>query len=190
MAGYWQIRRGCRSRCEADRRLRFAGSPLLALDELDLVAVRVFDEGDHRGAVLHRPGLAGDLAAAPLDLGAGLVGVVHLQRDVTVGRAKLVLVDAPVAGELELGAADLLAVDPLVVAEEGEGELAVGVVPPRQQLHPQDLGIEGDGAVEIADPQHGMEDAHGISYSAPRDRKVPADVMKPGYSAASIAFET
>src|SRR5256885_14595941 len=35
-----------------------------ALDELDLVAVGVFDEGDHRRAALHRPGRARHFAAS------------------------------------------------------------------------------------------------------------------------------
>ena len=38
-----------------------------ALDQLDLVAVRVLDEGDDGGAVLHRPRLAHHLAAAGTD---------------------------------------------------------------------------------------------------------------------------
>ena len=43
---------------------------LLALDQLDLVAVGILDEGDHGGAELHRPGRARDLAA-------GLVTSAH-----------------------------------------------------------------------------------------------------------------
>ena len=36
---------------------------LRPLDQLDLVAVRIFDEGNHGGAVLHRPGRADDVHA-------------------------------------------------------------------------------------------------------------------------------
>ena len=57
----------CRARPD-----KILGSPL---DELDLVAVGVLDKGDHGGAVLHRSGLARDLAATPLHLLARLAGV-------------------------------------------------------------------------------------------------------------------
>ena len=60
-----------RSGCFAQGRLRIEGrrvrhcasaprDPALALDQLDLVAVRILDEGDHGAAVLHRTRLAGD----------------------------------------------------------------------------------------------------------------------------------
>jgi hypothetical protein len=52
------------------------------LDELDLVAVRVLDEGDVRRAVLHRARLARDLRAALPERVAGRVEVVDAERDV------------------------------------------------------------------------------------------------------------
>ena len=56
--GAEQIQRVGHGRARGPRR----GSA--ALDQLDLVAVRVLDEGDDGGAELHRAGLARDLAAA------------------------------------------------------------------------------------------------------------------------------
>src|SRR5690606_20038813 len=63
-----------------------SGSPArrLFLDELDAIAVGVFDKGDHRRAVFHRSGRAHDLAAATGDLLARLVRVLDLDRDVAV----------------------------------------------------------------------------------------------------------
>src|SRR5574337_640969 len=86
---------------------------LRALDQLDLVAVRVFHEGDHGGAVLHGARLPYHLAAPGADVLAGLVGVRHRQGDVAVGGAQLV-------------------------------------------------------ALHVADPEHGMENAHRkVSYRDP-----------------------
>jgi hypothetical protein len=60
----------------------------LLLDELDLVAVGVFHEGDDGGAVLHGAGFARDPAAAFLHVFTGLVGVVHFRGDVAVAVAQ------------------------------------------------------------------------------------------------------
>src|SRR5574337_124858 len=97
---------------------------LRALDQLDLVAVRVFHEGDHGGAVLHGARLPYHLAAPGTDVLAGLVGVRHRQGDVAVGGAQLVALHAPVVGQL------------------------------------QHLGVEIQRALQVADPEHGMENAH------------------------------
>ena len=72
-----------------------------SLDQLHLVAVGVCDERDHRGAALHRPGLARDRAALGLHRRAGRRGVGHVDRDVAEAGAEVVLVDAVVVGELE-----------------------------------------------------------------------------------------
>src|SRR5690349_7751259 len=57
-------------------------SAVLALDELDLVAVGIGHEGDHRRAAFHRPGLARDGAAVRANAIARRVGVRHGDRDV------------------------------------------------------------------------------------------------------------
>src|SRR6185436_5442233 len=89
--------------------------PALALDELDLVAVGIFHEGDDGRATLHRAGLARDLAAGAPHLGAGARDIRHADGDVAEGAAHLVALDAVVVGELEHGGAVLAA-----VADEGE----------------------------------------------------------------------
>src|SRR3546814_19113570 len=65
------------------------------LDELDLVAIRIFNEGDHGGAVLHRPGFARDLAAELAHQIAGLCGIVHFECDVAVAIAEIVTAGVP-----------------------------------------------------------------------------------------------
>ena len=121
------------------------------LDELDLVAVGVFDEGDDRRAVLHRAGFASDLAAAFLDLVTGFVGIVDFQGDVAVAAAQVVLVGVPVVGQLDDGAFGLV-----LVADKGQRELAVRIVVAAQDAHAEHVGVEVDGFVEVADSQHGV----------------------------------
>ena len=52
---------------------------MFIFDQLDFVAVRIFDEGDDRGTAFHRAGFAGDLAACAADAVAGGGNVVHAQ---------------------------------------------------------------------------------------------------------------
>lgn len=117
--------------------------------------VRVFDEGQDAGAMLHRTRLAGDLAAARADILAGLVDISHFQGDVAIAGAQLILVHAPVIGQLDDAVVVLV-----TVADEGQGELAVRVILAAQQGHAQDFGIEGDGFIHVADAQHGMQQSH------------------------------
>src|SRR5581483_8936801 len=105
-----------------------------SLDELDLVAVRVFDECNDARAALHRPRLARHLAALGAHAVAGLAYVVHLDRDMAVGRAVL-----------------------RPVADEGEGILLLRAVGRAQELHAEHLGVERDRALHIADAQHGVQ---------------------------------
>src|SRR5262245_43455071 len=110
---------------------------LVALDELDLVAVRVLDESDDARPALDRAGVARHLAAAPLHLCACLGGVRHGDGDVAVGRAEVVLVDAVVVSELEdrgpvFG----------VVADERERVLLLGMVGGPEELYPEHFGVE------------------------------------------------
>ena len=88
------------------RRSRHARSHALAraLDQLDLVAVRILHERDHRRAALHRARLARDRCRPCAHRVAGRRGIVDLDRDVAEARAEVVAVDAVVVRELEHGA--------------------------------------------------------------------------------------
>src|SRR5262249_59345169 len=68
----------------ASRRSGSRSPELLALDQFDLVAVGILDEGDHGGAVLHRARLAGDLHALGAQCLAGVVRVLDAESDVAV----------------------------------------------------------------------------------------------------------
>ena len=96
-----------------------------ALDQFDLVAVGVGDEGDDGVAALDGAGFAADAAAQGGGLGAHGVTdgrrVVDAQGDVAVSGAQLVVIDAVIVGQLDFG---VLGVAP--VAEEGEGVLLLG----------------------------------------------------------------
>src|SRR5690606_14892989 len=108
-----------------------------ALDELDFVAVGVFYKGDHGGAVLHGAGFARHLAAFLLDLFTGFVGVFDFERDVAIAVAEVVGIGVPVVGELDDGAFAFV-----LVAHEGQRELAFGVVFAAQDAHAQHVGVE------------------------------------------------
>src|SRR5207253_4487702 len=94
-----------------------------ALNQLDLIAVRILDEGDHRGAELHRPGLAGDPGAGLPEVVAGLVDVRQADREVAEAVPELVpVLLIPVVGQLDdRGPAALLG-----VTDEGQGVFAFG----------------------------------------------------------------
>src|ERR1700722_1020942 len=110
---------------------------LLLLYEFDLVAVGILDERNRRGAVLHRAGLAHDVDALLLEVGAGFVDVVDAERHVSVGGADFVLRGAPIPGQFDDGGLLLIA-----VADEGESEFAAGEVVLAQELHPELVAIE------------------------------------------------
>ena len=60
-----------------------SGSKSLRLNQLDLVAVRIFGESDDGCAVFHRSGLTSHLSASGFNLLTGRVGVVDRQGNVT-----------------------------------------------------------------------------------------------------------
>ena len=71
----------------------------------------------------------------------------------------VVAVGAVVVGQLQFG---LLRV--AFVAEKGQRVLIFRVVTGTQQLHAQYPGIEINGALQVADAQHGVEDSHGVCF--------------------------
>src|SRR5260370_7613077 len=73
----------------------------LSLDQFNLVAVRILDESDHRGAELDRTGRARDLAAGLGDLLAHAVDIGHADGEMAETGAEFVgLLLAPVVGQL------------------------------------------------------------------------------------------
>src|SRR5206468_670801 len=116
------------------------------LNELDLVAVGIFDEGDHRAAALHRSGLARHPSAVAAHFLAGRFDVRHADRHVAERGAELVALDAVVVGELEHGGALLV-----VIADEGERILLLRAIGGAQELHAEHLGIKAHRALQVAD---------------------------------------
>src|SRR5690606_2379902 len=92
-----------------------SGSRGVCLDQLDLVPVGVLDERDHGAAALDRAGFAGDTSAGVADALAGGGDVRHADRDMAVGGAEIVAIDAVVVGQLEHGGIAFVA-----IADEGE----------------------------------------------------------------------
>jgi hypothetical protein len=140
------------------------------LNQFDFVAVGVFDEGDDACTMFHRAGFAGDFAALGMDEGTGFVDVFDADRDVAIGGAEVVVVGAPVVGEFEDGGVGLFA-----VANEGQGEFPSGIVFLAQEFHAEDFAVEGDGAIEVADAQHGVEESHGYcdKWGVAAQRRTP-----------------
>ena len=102
--------------------------------------------------MLHRSCFAGDLATACAHRIAGRCRIVHLDGDVAVGVAQLILLGIPVVGQLNYGVVGLI-----TVADEGEGKASFGIILFAQQLHVQYILVKRQGAFEIADAQHGVE---------------------------------
>src|SRR5258708_38884965 len=93
--------RGAARRCRSRNSSPFPTRRLRALDELDLVAVRVLDERDHAAAELHRARLERELPALRLHRLARLVDVGHAERDVDEAVAEVVRLSDPVVDELD-----------------------------------------------------------------------------------------
>src|SRR5262245_43594069 len=136
---------------------------LLALDQLDLVAVRVFDKGDHRGAELDRPGRPRDLATGLGHLLAHARDVRHANSQMAESGAELVGFVAPIVGEFDDGMVLLIA-----VADERQGVLAFRDLALAQELHAHGAGVEGDRPVEVVHADHRVQHAivgGGVGHS-------------------------
>ncbi len=109
--------------------------------------------------MLHRPRLTHHPATLATDGGTGGADVVHPEGNVAIAITQLIGTGIPVVGELQHR---LLRLRP--VTQEGQGETAGGVVLAPQQLHAEHLGVEGDGLVQIPDPEHGVKHPHGARF--------------------------
>lgn len=128
------------------------------LDKFDLVAIGVLDEGDDRAAKFHGACFPDNLAAAMARYVTGLGGILHFDGDMSESIAKLIVGCFPVMGQFKDGGVRLI-----LVTKEGEGEFTIGVVLAAKQSHPQDVLVEVEGPVKIADPKHGVQNSHGVS---------------------------
>src|SRR3982751_2887878 len=83
--------------------LKTCGRPrLLALDQLDFVAIRVLNEGDDAAAVSHRSRRPRNLNPFPLEHLANAIDVWNPDREMTETAADLVrLLASPVMSELD-----------------------------------------------------------------------------------------
>src|SRR5207253_3231493 len=126
-----------------------------ALDQLDLVAVRILNERDHRVAAFDGPGFTRDGAAFGTHRIACGSGVVDLDGDVTERAAEVVAIHAVVVRELEHGRVGFVA-----VADERQRVLLLGPVGRAQYAHAQHIGVEARRALKIAYAQHGVEYSH------------------------------
>ena len=70
----------------------------------------------------------------------------------TKGVARRVIAPVPVVSQLDGGGLRFGR-----IADESQGKPAFGKITPPQQLHPQTPDIEVQGAVEVADTEHGVQ---------------------------------
>src|SRR5689334_10245261 len=154
--------RGCGRRTFRRRTMR-ASARLLRLDELELVAVRVFYERDHGAAALDRARFARDPSAGFSYTLASGGNVGNADRDVAERAAELVPVYAVVVSELEHGRALLV-----VVADEGERVFLLRPIGRAQELHAEHLGVEVHRALHVSDAQHRVQDSHRLPFMTGR----------------------
>src|SRR6185312_332999 len=139
------------------------------LDQLDLVAVGILDEGDDGGAELHRARCARDLDAFLGELIAGGIDVRDTDGEMAEGRAERIgLLLVPIIGKLDDGAAGLVA-----IADEGERVASLRHLALTQHLHAEEARVEIERLLQIEDAQHGVQHARSAdagSASVPRGR--------------------
>src|SRR5690625_2845889 len=123
----------------------------LALDQFNLVTVRILDKGDDGRAVLHGTGLAHDIAAPGLDFFTGRIGVVDFDGDMTVAIAKVVAGRVPVVRQFQDGTFIFV-----LVSDKCQREAAVGIVFLAQKAHSQNISVEGERFFQVADTDHGV----------------------------------
>ena len=71
------------------------------VDEFDLVAIRVLDEGDFGSSVFHRTRFADDLSPLAAKCLTCLVDIIDPDRNVAEGISQIVLIGVPVIGEFD-----------------------------------------------------------------------------------------
>ena len=110
--------------------------------------------------MLHGTRITSDLDPLLPQVVTGGVHVGHSDGDMAEAVADVVLVRVPVVGQLDDGGVILGA-----VTHEGVGEAAGLVVLLLQDLHPQSVTVEFEAFIQVLDPNHGVNDSHGILLS-------------------------
>src|SRR5260221_4679685 len=133
------------------------------VDQLDLVAVGILDEGDHRSAALDRAGGTRNLHAAGDEPLADAVELVDADGEGAKGGAGIIgLLAIPVMRQLDHRRILLVA-----IADEGDGIAPGLVVAAPAQRHTEMLGVEIDRFLEIEHADHGVQHArlanHGLA---------------------------
>src|SRR5690349_16997182 len=125
------------------------------LDQLDLVAVGILDEGDDGGAELHRARRARDLDAFLAELVAGGIDVGDADGEMAEGRAERVgFFLVPGEGNRGAAAAGLAA-----IADEGERVAPLRHLALTQHLHAEEARVEVERFLQVEDAQHGVQHA-------------------------------
>jgi hypothetical protein len=117
--------------------------------------VRVSDKRDNSRTVLHGPCLPHNRPALFLDLGACGIRVINLNRQVPKRITQIVRLGIPIVSQLDNRAIFLI-----FIPNKRKRKLALRIIIATQHFHPEQLGIELDRAVEIADSKHGVKKAH------------------------------
>src|SRR4051794_4315554 len=115
----------------------------------------------------------GAVARRPVDRNAGLyqaladsIYIVNFIGEVAEITCLPIIFDVPIIGELDqrrIATGALALGDQALVLRRCQKYIGVsplGIVPPAHFLKPELVAIEVEGAVEIADAQHGMQIAH------------------------------
>src|SRR6516162_10804288 len=108
------------------------------LDELDPIAVGIFDEGNHRAAMRHRAGWSRDFDTRRGETLAGLVNVRHANREVAKGATQIVRLGlVPIVGQLDHSIAGLVA-----IPNKSECKFSRWVIAFAQDLHAEQIAVE------------------------------------------------
>ena len=107
--------------------------------------------------MFHRPRLAHNASSFLGDAGTSASDVFHTKCDVPITVTKVISAGVPVVGELQHRLVPLRS-----VSNEGQREPSTRVVLAAEQLHAEQLRVEGDGPLQIPDPEHGVEHPHGL----------------------------
>jgi hypothetical protein len=109
------------------------------LNQLNPIPIRVFHKRNHRSTMFYRPCLPYHLPSALLDYFTSDASIFHFNRNVPIGIAKLIFLDASVMGGFNHHTAIFVG-----VIEKSQRKLPFGIVIAAQQFHAEHPGIKGE----------------------------------------------